>query len=331
MQDGSRLTKKELLTKAFLDVLANYTAGDPMDAGVRWTHLHPREISCLMLEKHTIKTSNTVVKRLLNEHGFRRRKAEKKVTMGSHVNRDAQFKNIDRLRELFVAMDNPVMSLDTKKKEQIGNFYRQGRLYTQQTIKVNDHDFSSAATGVVIPHAIYDLALNHGYVHLGTSKDTSQFACESILHWWQTAGLKNYPDATAILLLCDGGGSNSSHYYIFKEDLQRLANTIGVEIRVAHYPPYCSKYNPIEHRLFPHITRACQGVVFKSIDIVKDLVARTKTTTGLAVTVEIFDKVYETGRKASQAFREEMPIVFDEYLPKWNYRAIPQPVVTTVI
>lgn len=302
-----------------------------MDAGVRWTHLNPREICQLMLEKHAVKTSNTVVKKLLNQYRFRRRKAQKKVTMGSNVNRDAQFKKISRLRDQYKADGNPVVSIDTKKKELIGNFYREGHLYTQQIVAVNDHDFPSDADGVVIPHAIYDLGLNHGYVHLGTSKDTSQFACESILHWWQTAGVKQYPDATSILLLCDGGGSNSSRYYIFKQELQLLANKLGVEIRVAHYPPYCSKYNPIEHRLFPHITRACQGVVFKSVQIVKELIARTKTSTGLAVTVAIFNKVYETGRKVSDTFRENMPIVFDDDLPEWNYRSLPQTEIETII
>lgn len=302
-----------------------------MDGRVRWTHLHPREICALIQEKHQLKTSTTVVKKLLNQHRFRRRKAQKKVTMGSHVDRDAQFKKIGHLRELYTHAGNPVVSIDTKKKERLGNFYRDGHLYTQQTIEVNDHDFPSSATGIVIPHAIYDLVQNHGYVHLGTSKDTSEFACESILHWWLTVGSQQYPDATSILLLCDGGGSNSSHYYIFKQELQRLADTIGVELRIAHYPPYCSKYNPIEHRLFPHITRACQGVVFKSVEIVKELIERTKTSTGLAVTVAVFDKVYETGRKVSQAFRENMPIIFDEYLPRWNYRAIPHTPVATVI
>ncbi len=128
----------------------------------------------------------------------------------------------------------------------------------------------------------------------------------------------------AVRLPRDGGGSNNSRYYIFKQDLQQLANEIGIEIRIAHYPPYCSKYNPIEHRLFPHVTRACQGVIFKSLEIVKDLMARTKTKQGLSVTVNVFDKVYLTGRKAAESFIENMPIVFDDVLPRWNYVAIPQ-------
>ena len=134
----------------------------------------------------------------------------------------------------------------------------------------------------------------------------------------------NIQIALRFLILCDGGGSNSSRHYIFKEDLQKLVDEIGVEIRIAHYPPYTSKYNPIEHRLFPHVTRACQGVVFKDVDTVKSLIEKTKTKTGLKVTVEIIDTIYETGRKASEGFKENMRIRFDEYLPRWNYIAVPQ-------
>jgi len=137
-------------------------------------------------------------------------------------------------------------------------------------------------------------------------------------------GQFTYAYAKSILLLCDGGGSNSSNYYIFKEDLQKLANEIGLEIRVAHYPPYTSKYNPIEHRLFPHITRACHGAIFTSIELVKSLIEKTATKTGLSVIVNLMDKVYAKGRKVADGFKENLSIVFDEYLPKWNYRAIPQ-------
>ncbi len=123
--------------------------------------------------------------------------------------------------------------------------------------------------------------------------------------------------------MCDGGGSNSASHYLFKEDLQRLVDRLGIEIRVAHYPPYCSKYNPIEHRLFPHVTRACQGVIFESVELVKELMEKAKTSTGLRVTVEILDKVYLTGRTYAEGFKKTMKIVFDEILPKWNYRAVP--------
>jgi hypothetical protein len=213
--------------------------------------------------------------------------------------------------------------MDTKKKEYLGNFYRAGHLYTQEELQVNDHDFSSQADGIVIPHGIYDVQRNNGYINLGTSHDTSEFACDCMRNWWYNQGRFDYPNATSILVLCDGGGSNSSRHYIFKQDLQALVDEIGIEIRVAHYPPYTSKYNPIEHRLFPHVTRACQGVVFKSIELVKELMEKTHTRQGLKATVQIVDKVYQTRRKAAKDFKETMRIVFDKFLPQWNYTAVP--------
>jgi hypothetical protein len=197
-------------------------------------------------------------------------------------------------------------------------------LYTQAEIEVYDHDWVSLAEGVAIPHGVYDLARNEGYIQIGTSHDTSEFACDSLRYWWYHHGGKHYQGAEAILLLCDGGGSNSSRQYLFKRDLQALVNEFGVEIRIAHYPPYTSKYNPIEHRLFPHVTRACQGVIFKSIEIVQELMAKAKTKTGLRVFATILDGIYKTGRKVTEEYKQNMEIVFDEYLPKWNYTAVPQ-------
>lgn len=206
----------------------------------------------------------------------------------------------------------------------IGNFYRDGKLYCTEPIKVYDHDFSTFSEGVIIPHGIYDINRNEGYITIGISKDTSEFCCDCIRNWWNTTGKINYPLANSILVLADGGGSNSSRHHIFKEDLQKLVNDIGVEIRMAHYPPYTSKYNPIEHRLFCHVTAACEGVVFKSVEIVKDLISKTSTSTGLNVISTIQDKVYSLGRKVCETFKKNMPIIFDEDLGKWNYRAIPQ-------
>lgn len=217
-----------------------------------------------------------------------------------------------------------MISIDTKKKEYLGNFYRSGRVYTRETIETYDHDFPSFAEGIIIPHAIYDLSQNKGYITLGTSSDTSSFACENLKRWWLTQGRLDYPTASSLLILCDGGGSNSSRHYLFKEALQNLANDLGLAIRIAHYPPYCSKYNPIEHLLFPHVTRACQGVVFKTIELVKNLMARTSTKQGLSVTVTILEKVFQTGLKYSKDFKKSMPIVFDKVLPQWNYTAVPQ-------
>ena len=177
----------------------------------------------------------------------------------------------------------------------------------------------------MIPHGIYDSQKNRGYITLGSSKDTSEFACEALKKWWNNYGKFTYPNANSILAKCDGGGSNNANHYIFKEDLQKLVNEIGIEIRIAHYPPYTSKYNPIEHRLFPHVTRACQGVIFTSLELVKALMEKTQTQTGLSVAVNVLNKVYKTGRKVADNFKNTMKIVFDEYLPKWNYRAVPQP------
>ena len=312
-----------MLEQNFLDVVRDHTAGDPMRQEVKWTHLTRGEISRRLAERGT-PAGRRVVKQLLKKHGYVKRKARKSKAMGPpHPDRNAQFENIARLKQEYLEAGQPVVSMDTKKKELLGNFYRDGTLYTQEPIAVFDHDFPSASSGVVIPHGLYDLGLNRGYINLGTSHDTSQFACESIERWWRQEGRQHYPQATRLLLLCDGGGSNSASRYVFKEEVQKLADRLGLEIRVAHYPPYCSKYNPIEHRLFPHVTRACQGVVFHTIQIVKGLIEKTRTSKGLKVTVDIIDKVYDTGCQCAEGFKDNMKIVFDEFLPRWNYRAMP--------
>jgi hypothetical protein len=318
------VTWGSVLDEKFLTVLRDHTAGDPMDETVRWTNLTPGEIVKALWTEHDITVSKFVVVQLLKKHHYRRRKAQKKTSLKREIkNRNEQFENIARLKAEFKAAGNPIVSMDTKKKEYIGNFYRDGQLYTLEELHTYDHDFPSYAEGVIIPHSLYDLQLNVGYIQLGTSHDTGEFACDSFRLWWTTYGRHLYPNATAILVLCDGGGSNSARHHLFKQDLQALADELGIEIRIAHYPPYCSKYNPIEHRLFPHVTRACQGVIFTSIELVKELMETTNTTTGLKAFVHIIDKVYETGRKVAADFKETMRIVFDDFLPQWNYRAIP--------
>jgi hypothetical protein len=168
------------------------------------------------------------------------------------------------------------------------------------------------------------VARNEGYVNIGTSRDTSEFACDSIGHWWEHYGQLHYPDADSILMLMDGGGSNSSRHYIFKQDLQALVDKIGIEIRIAHYPPHTSKWNPIEHRLFPHITRSLQGMILTTHELAKELIEKTTTKIGLKVFSTIFNRIYETGRKVAKGFKESMRIVFDDELAQWNYVAVPQ-------
>ena len=311
------------IDKKFLLVLKNHTAGSPMDEKVRWTNLTTSEIIIALQEDHDIWISKHVVRKLLKKHNYRSRKAQKRRSMKEVANRDAQFKKIARLIDEYKAAGNPILSIDTKKKEHLGNFYRDGHLYTLEELKTYDHDFASFAEGIIIPHGLYDIVQNIGYINIGTSHDTGEFACDSIRHWWYNFGRYDYPDATSLLIPCDGGGSNSSRHYLFKEDLQALADEIGIEIRIAHYPPYCSKWNPIEHRFFPHVTRACQGVIFTSVELVKELMEKTRTKTGLKTFVHVIDKVYTTGRKYAADFKENMRIVFDAFLPQWNYCAVP--------
>jgi hypothetical protein len=314
------------LEENFLKVLHDHTAGDPMRADVKWTNLSRRQIAERLTAMGT-PVSRNIVSLLLRKYGYRRRKALKKKTMGPrNPNRNAQFENIARLKKEYLKAGLPVISMDTKKKELLGDFYRDGKIDTQETITTNDHDFGSAGAGTVIPHGLYDVGKNQAFIHLNTSHDTSELACDSLAAWWDEQGRADYPQAKKLLVLCDGGGSNSATMYLFKEDLQKLANRLGIEIRVAHYPPYCSKYNPIEHRLFPHLTRACRGVIFHSLETVSYYMAKAKTTTGLKVKVSILDKVYKTGRKYAAGFKKTMKIVFDKFLPKWNYRAVPEPV-----
>ena len=165
---------------------------------------------------------------------------------------------------------------------------------------------------------------NKAAIHLNTSSDTSEFACNSIELWWQEEGQQAYSGKKDLLILCDGGGSNSSRSHLFKEDLQALANRLGLNIRIAHYPPYCSKYNPIEHRLFPHVTNACKGVPLETVEVAKYYMEKTETTKGLNVAVRVIDKVFKKGRKYAADFLKSMPIHFDQLLPKWNYTAKPQ-------
>ena len=226
-------------------------------------------------------TDDTAPSRIRKKAGGRNAAIERRPQLEDH------FRHM--LAE-FTAGD-PVISIDSKRKELIGNFAREGYTHSQAPVDVLDHDFPSAGTGKLIPHGIYDLVRNEGYVHLNTSHDTSEFCCDSIALWWERHGHRHYPDARRLLLLCDGGGSNAANRQVFKEDVQALSDRLGLEIRVAPYPPYCSKHNPIKHRLFPHLTRACQGVVFHTVAIAKQFMETAKTSQGLKVTVDILTGV----------------------------------------
>ncbi len=293
-----------------------------MREDVVWTYLTAPQIADELAERGTPVCDDTA-RKLLDEYGFHRRQAEKTKTKEDVPQRNEQFENIALLKQQYLDSANPIISMDSKKKEFIGDLFRDGRAYANGPNPVLDHDYPSWAVGKIVPHGLYDITRNLGHITLGMSHDTSQFACDSFRLWWNRHGGRAYPKATSILLLCDGGGSNNCRHHIFKEDLQRLVNALGISIRVAHYPPYCSKYNPIEHRLFPHVTRAWSGLIFRTLDIIAGGLQRVSTSTGLKLTYAVLDKVYALQRTVSQHFLDACPIQFDELLPEWNYTVIP--------
>lgn len=308
-----------------MDVVCEHLAGDPQREDVFWTYLTAPQIADELALRGTSVCVDTV-RGLLDEFGFHKRQAEKTKVMAQVPHRNEQFENIARLKRRYAASRrNPIISMDSKKKEFIGELFRDGAAYANGPNAVFDHDFPSFAVGKIIPHGLYDLKRNVGHVTLGVSHDTSQFACDSFKLWWSRHGVQNYPRATSILLLCDGGGSNNCRHHLFKEDLQRLVNEIGVAIRVAHYPPHCSKYNPIEHRLFPHVTRAWSGLIFRTLQIAVAGLRRVTTRTGLKLTHAVLNKVYALKRSANQTFLKASSLQRDTFLPTWNYVVRPQP------
>jgi hypothetical protein len=283
-----------------------------------FTSLSPQELSNQLAEDGT-----PAIDLWLGDNGIRRRQIRKDLAGGEHPDRDAQFNRIAELIDIYEFEGNPWFSMDTKAKEHLGKMYRKGRSRSGSPFQSLDHDYPSWADGVLIPHGIYDRQANLGHINLGLSHDTSQFACDSFKWFWNRIGKQRYPYATSILLTCDGGGSNSSNQYIFKHDLQELSDWIGIPIRIAHYPPYCSKYNPIERRLFPHIARACCGMVFDNLVRVVQLMRNARTSTGLRTTVNVIRRKYQIKRKATVEMIDNLRINFDDYLPKWNYVTVP--------
>lgn len=299
------------------------TGGDPDDERIVFTDLSPAKLSETVTDMGT-SVSGETIRHWMDNRKLRLRKIHKDLAGGSSPDRDTQFLRIAELIDEYERAGNPYFFVDTKAKEHLGNLFRAGRVRCSSAFRAFDHDFPSWADGVIIPHGIYDRVRNRGHINIGLSHDTSEFACDSLLWYWNRIGKQCYPDSPSILLLCDCGGSNAANKYIFKHDLQHLSDTIGLEIRVAHYPSYCSKYNPIERRLFPHITRACTGMLFDTLDTVIALMRKASTTTGLTTTVNVIRRCYETGRKATEEIKQNLNILFDDLLPKWNYRATPQ-------
>jgi hypothetical protein len=295
-----------------------------MREGVQWTNLTRSEIAAALGEEG-FEVSTTTVDHLLDEFGFGLRKPRKVKTMGECADRDAQFKKIATVKKQFLDAGLPVVSLDTKKREILGDYVRPGRVLSTAPLPGWDHDFPQHRLGVVIPHGIYDLGRNEGYVHLGTSHDTADFVIDTMFHWWEHHGVRQYRGADKILALFDSGGSSGCRAVRFKNELQHFADLTDLTVHVAHYPTHCSKYNPVEHRLFPHLTRVCQGVFLDSTEMVKRLMMKASTRTGLRVFVDILDRFYEIGLKLPNFIRRTLRVRFDRLLPLWNYVVLPTP------
>ena len=311
------------MVEAIKDVVSDHTAGSPVDEKIQWTNRSPRQIGEEIAELGFTVSTDTVRAILTDDLGLRRRIACKDEAGGDYEFRDQQFEHIAALRRFYVKQGWPILSIDTKKKELLGNFFRPGTAYTDGRIHVADHDFAPPGALKAIPFGVYDLQRNEGFVLLARGADNGELACHAIERWWLRMGQADYPGQGPMLILCDCGGGNAKNSWRFKEDLAWLATRLQRIITIAHYPPYCSKYNPIEHRMFPHVTRAMQGVVLKSMNVVRDCIARTMTSSGLNVIVETTAKIYEKGRKTTERFLERMPLILGSVLPQLNYQVRP--------
>jgi len=305
------------------DLIDQHKAGCPVK-GQKWTYLTVKEIM-LLISKKGIKICRRVVKRLLKKAGIGRRKLCKYLVMKEVENRNEQFEVINGFKKYYLSRSYAVLSIDTKKKELLGPFCRPGTLYAQQAVNCYDHDFPSFATGKIVPYGIYDLGRNEGYIRIGQSVDTAEFSVSCLRNYWKKHGSKNYDRNNPILILADGGGSNGSRNKLFKQELQDWADEEGLKIRMCHYPPYCSKYNPIEHRLFPSITNALKGVMLDSAETVIHLIKeRTKLATStLKVFIDKTDETFNKGIKVFDNYLDYCDIRFDVVLGKWNYRIFP--------
>ena len=311
-------------TQAVVQIIEPHTAGLPQDENVVWISLSVTQIMN-ELSKAGYDISRYFIRQILDSLGLRERSFYKDLPMKDIKNRDEQFQRISSIREEAETVGLPIISIDTKKKEMLGNFKREGKAFSNGQPLAYDHDFSTFSDGQIVPHGIYDVTRNVGYMTLGISHDTSKFVCDNIARVWREYLKEQYPTAHTLVILCDGGGSNSSSHRIVKQDLMDLANKLGIKLLVVHYPPYCSKFNPIEHRLFSQITRSWSGAPLMSLQNAADRAAMTTTKKGLKVHVHINSKSYDIKRPIEESYPKRLArqVVFAPELGKWNYLVKP--------
>lgn len=301
------------------------TRGDP-ESLLKWTS---KSLSNIKRELTRIgyTVSKFVIRRILSKTLEYSLQANQKTIEGSkNPDRNAQFEYIHEKSKSFVADQQPVISVDTKKKELVGQFKNGGREYAPagEPIQVNTHDFMSQALFKAIPYGIYDIVKNQGWVNVGISNDTAAFAVEGIRRWWNGLGRSSYPHATKLMVTADCGGSNGYRVRLFKKELQQLANETGLTISVCHFPPGTSKWNKIEHRLFSFISSNWRAHPLKDLVTIVNLIGSTKTNAGLKVCCEVDEKDYETGIKITQKEVDALNIKRDEFHGEWNYSICPQ-------
>jgi hypothetical protein len=308
------------ILEALDEIVSAHTKGDPMTT-LLWTNKSLRNLEKGLAE-NGYGVSYRVVGDMLKMLGYGLQADKKTLTVTqSHVDRDAQFEYINEQCKLANARGIPVISIDAKKKENIGNFKNNGKRYRAHgnPIEVLDHDFPIKELGKVTPFGVYNIFKNQGFVSVGISSDTAAFAVESIRKWWYSQGAEGYSNADEVVVTADCGGSNGYRNRLWKLELQKFANEIGKKITVLHYPPGTSKWNKIEHRLFAFISKNWQGVPLTSVALVVALIGATATASGLSVVCVIDESNYETGIKVSDEELENLNIVNADFHGEWNY------------
>ena len=303
-----------------LDSLVDpYTKGDP-ESPLRWTSKSTRKLAKALCEKGYVVSHNTVGL-LLHDLGYSLQANKKTLENANHPDRDAQFNYINETVKKAHASGQPAISVDTKKKENIGNYKNGGQEYAPKgkPIEVNGHDFIDKRLGKVIPYGIYDIGKNTGWVSVGISADTAEFAVNTIRTWWYTQGETKYKRATELIITADCGGSNGYRTKLWKVEVQKFADQIGIKIHVRHFPPGTSKWNKIEHRLFSYISRNWRGKPLIDKETVVNLIGNTVTNTGLKVSAVLDKNTYKTGIKVSDKEMEKINITADNFHPEWNY------------